>query len=80
MTRARALRYSTDGRRDLAVQLADHDLLKVTLHQLRSLFTEDTPTAVLVCQVLGAISQFEKASAVAKLADRRRLPRGFIGQ
>jgi hypothetical protein len=28
---------------------------------------EDTPTAVLIRQVLGAISQFEKASLVAKL-------------
>jgi hypothetical protein len=28
-------------------------------------FTEDTPTAVLVGQVLGAIAQSEKASAVA---------------
>ena len=31
-------------------------------------FTEDTPTAVLVRQVLGAIGQFEKASSVAKTA------------
>ncbi len=30
-------------------------------------FREDTPTAVLVRQVLGAISQFEKAQLVAKL-------------
>lgn len=28
-------------------------------------FTEDTPAAVLVRQVLGAIAQFEKASSVA---------------
>jgi hypothetical protein len=28
-------------------------------------FVEDTPTAVLVRQVLGAIAQFEKASLVA---------------
>jgi hypothetical protein len=38
-------------------------------------FTEDTPTAVLVRQVLGAISQFEKASAVAKLAGARKRKR-----
>src|SRR5690242_3565101 len=31
-------------------------------------FLSDTPTAVLVRQVLGAVSQFEKASLVAKLA------------
>jgi hypothetical protein len=30
-------------------------------------FLEDTPMAVLVRQVLGAIAQFEKASLVAKL-------------
>jgi hypothetical protein len=39
-------------------------------------FTEDTPTARLVRQVLGAISEFEKASLVAKLKaarDRRRI-------
>jgi len=38
-------------------------------------FVEDTPTAVLVHQVLGAIAQFEKASLVAKLKaarDRKR--------
>ena len=38
-------------------------------------FLEDTPTAVLVRQVLGAIAQFEKASLVAKLKaarDRKR--------
>jgi hypothetical protein len=35
-------------------------------------FTEDTPTAVLVRQVLGAIAQFEKASSVAKLAAARK--------
>jgi DNA invertase Pin-like site-specific DNA recombinase len=34
-------------------------------------FTEDTPTAVLVRQVLGAISQFEKATLVAKLKAAR---------
>jgi DNA invertase Pin-like site-specific DNA recombinase len=38
-------------------------------------FLEDTSTAVLVRQVLGAIAQFEKASLVAKLKaarDRKR--------
>ena len=34
-------------------------------------FMTDTPTAVLVRQVLGAISQFEKASLVAKLRAAR---------
>jgi DNA invertase Pin-like site-specific DNA recombinase len=35
-------------------------------------FIEDTPTAILVRQVLGAIVQFEKASVVAKLAAARK--------
>jgi DNA invertase Pin-like site-specific DNA recombinase len=42
-------------------------------------FLEDTPTAVLVRQVLGAIAQFEKASLVAKLKaarDRKRAREG----
>jgi hypothetical protein len=34
-------------------------------------FTEDTPTAVLVRQVLGATGQFEKATTVAKLKAAR---------
>jgi len=38
---------------------------------LNQFFTTDTPTAVLVRQVLGAISQFEKASLVAKLRAAR---------
>ena len=43
-------------------------------------FTEDTPTAILVRQVLGAISQFEKASAVAKLAAARKRKREREGR
>lgn len=66
--------------RDLAVQLAGHDHLKrlgVTLIPASAPdhFTEDTPTAVLVRQVLGAIAQFDKATLVAKLKaarDRKR--------
>ena len=59
--------------RDLAVQLAGHDMLKglgisIIPASAPDFFTEDTPTAVLVRQVLGAIAQFEKASIVAKLA------------
>ena len=66
--------------RDLAVQLAGHEFLKsinVTLFPATApdFFVEDTPTAVLVRQVLGAIAQFEEASLVAKLKaarDRKR--------
>lgn len=66
--------------RDLAIQLAGHDFLKsldVTLIPTTApdFFLEDTPTAVLVRQVLGAIAEFDKASTVAKLRaarDRKR--------
>ena len=62
--------------RDLAVQLAGHDLLKREGIDLipvdaPSHFTDDTPTAVLVRQVLGAISEFDKAQLVAKLKAAR---------
>jgi hypothetical protein len=43
-------------------------------------FTEETPTAVLVRQVLGAIAQFEKASAVGKLAAARKRKREREGR
>lgn len=66
--------------RDLAVQLAGHTMLKnmgVALIPATApdFFMEDTPTAVLVRQVLGAISEFEKASTVAKLAAARKRKR-----
>ena len=73
--------------RDLAVQLAGHDFLKKLGVELipttaPDFFTEDTPTAVLVRQVLGAISQFEKATLTAKLKaarDRKRAATGKCG-
>src|SRR6185437_1596662 len=43
-------------------------------------FTEDTPTAILVRQVLGAIAEFEKASTVAKLAAARKRKREREGR
>lgn len=66
--------------RDLIVQLTGHDYLKALGVALipasaPDYFIEETPTAVLVRQVLGAIAQFEKASLVAKLKaarDRKR--------
>ena len=62
--------------RDLAVQLTGHDYLRSLGVELvptsaPDFFTTDTPTAVLVRQVLGAVSQFEKASMVAKLRAAR---------
>jgi DNA invertase Pin-like site-specific DNA recombinase len=66
------------------VQLAGHDMLKtkgITLiaASAPTFFVEDTPTAVLVRQVLGAVAQFEKTTTVAKLAaarNRKRLANG----
>jgi len=71
--------------RDLAVQLAGHDMLKaqgIALVPASSpdFFIEDTPTAVLVRQVLGAIAEFEKASTVAKLAAARARKREATGK
>ena len=71
--------------RDLAVQLAGHDMLKnlgisIIPASAPDFFIEDTPTAVLVRQVLGAIAQFEKASTVAKLAGARKRKRECEGR
>jgi DNA invertase Pin-like site-specific DNA recombinase len=71
--------------RDLAVQLAGHDMLRdlgiaIIPASAPDFFTEDTPTAVLVRQVLGAIAQFEKASSVAKLAAARKRKRDAHGK
>jgi DNA invertase Pin-like site-specific DNA recombinase len=71
--------------RDLMVQLAGHDMLKargVTLiaASAPTFFVEDTPTAVLVRQVLGAVAEFEKATLVAKLAAARRRKRMATGK
>jgi DNA invertase Pin-like site-specific DNA recombinase len=73
--------------RDLTVQLTGHDFLKslgISLIPATApdFFTEDTPTAVLVRQVLGAIAQFEKTSLVAKLKaarDRKKAATGKCG-
>jgi DNA invertase Pin-like site-specific DNA recombinase len=71
--------------RDLMVQLAGHDMLKargVTLiaASAPTFFVEDTPTAVLVRQVLGAVAEFEKTTLVAKLAAARRRKRKATGK
>jgi DNA invertase Pin-like site-specific DNA recombinase len=71
--------------RDLMVQLAGHDMLKargVTLIAASAPmhFVEDTPTAILVRQVLGAVAEFEKTTLVAKLAAARRRKRQATGK
>jgi DNA invertase Pin-like site-specific DNA recombinase len=73
--------------RDLIVQLTGHDYLKglgVTLIPTTApdFFKDDTPTAKLVRQVLGAVAEFEKSSLVAKLKaarERRRAETGKCG-
>jgi DNA invertase Pin-like site-specific DNA recombinase len=71
--------------RDLAVQLAGHVFLKSLGVELipttaPNHFLEDTPTAVLVRQVLGAMSEFEKTSLVAKLRGARERKRAVTGK
>jgi DNA invertase Pin-like site-specific DNA recombinase len=70
--------------RDLMVQLAGHDMLKargivLIAASAPTHFTEDTPTAVLVRQVLGAIAEFDKTTLVAKLAAARKRKRKATG-
>lgn len=73
--------------RDLIVQLTGHDHLKslgvdLVPASAPDHFKQETPTAVLVRQVLGAIAQFEKANLVAKLKaarDRKAKVNGKCG-
>jgi DNA invertase Pin-like site-specific DNA recombinase len=62
--------------RDLIVQETGHALLKGEGFELVAVddpdaFTADTPTARMVRQILGAVSEFEKANLVAKLKGAR---------
>ena len=75
---ARTILIETANRfaRDLAVQLAGHDLLKKRGIELIPVdapdhFTNDTPTAKMVRQILGSVAEFEKTSLVLKLRGAR---------
>jgi DNA invertase Pin-like site-specific DNA recombinase len=62
--------------RDLIVQETGYKYLKELGISLIAVddpdaFTNETPTAVMVRQILGAVSQFQKAELVAKLAGAR---------
>lgn len=62
--------------RDLIVQETGHSMLQRAGIELIAAddpdaFTADTPTAVLIRQILGAVSQFEKTGLVAKLKGAR---------
>jgi len=70
--------------RDLTVQLTGHAKLQDLGFELipvdaPTYFTDDTPTAQMVRSILGAVSEFEKSSLVAKLKaarDRKRKETG----
>ena len=71
--------------RDLAVQIAGHDLLKDRGIELIPVdapdhFTDETPTAVMVRQILGAVSEFEKSSLVQKLRKARERKKAETGR
>ena len=63
--------------RDLTVQLTGHDWLKakgVTLVpvDMPDMFTNESATATLIRQILGAVAEFQKTEVVAKLHRGRR--------
>jgi DNA invertase Pin-like site-specific DNA recombinase len=71
--------------RDLAVQMTGHELLKrmgVDLVPVNAPdhFTDDTPTAIMVRQILGAVAQFEKAQLVLKLKGARKRKKAATGR
>jgi len=71
--------------RDLAVQLTGHALLQDRGIELipvdaPTYFTDPSPTAELVRQILGAVSQFEKAALVGKLRHARERRRAETGR
>jgi len=71
--------------RDLAVQLSGHAYLKEAGIELIPVdapdhFKQDTPTAEMVRQILGSVSQFEKATLVSKLRAARERKRKETGK
>ena len=71
--------------RDLVVQITGHDMLKskgITLVPVDapSHFVDETPTAIMVRQILGAVSEFEKASLVLKMKVARDRIRQATGR
>jgi DNA invertase Pin-like site-specific DNA recombinase len=71
--------------RDLAVQIAGHDLLKshgiaLVPVDAPTHFQDETPTATMVRSILGAVSQFEKEALVLKLRKARERKRQATGR
>jgi DNA invertase Pin-like site-specific DNA recombinase len=71
--------------RDLIVQLTGHELLLARGIDLVAVdaptyFTDPSPTATMVRQILGSVAQFEKAVLVAKLRHAREAKRAATGR
>lgn len=71
--------------RDLVVQITGHALLKRHGIELIPVdapahFTEDTPTAIMVRAVLGAVAEFEKNTLVARLRKARDRKSAAVGR
>lgn len=71
--------------RDLMTQEAGHQYLQAQGIELIAVdspqaFTDDTPTAVLIRQILGAVAQFDKAMTVAKLRGARQRVKARTGK
>jgi DNA invertase Pin-like site-specific DNA recombinase len=71
--------------RDLIVQETGYQRLKadgITLIEADSpdCFTDETPTAVLIRKILGAVAQFDKSMTVAKLRGARDKKRATYGK
>ena len=71
--------------RDLVLQLTGHDLLKsrgiaLVPADASNHFVDETPTAVMVRHILGAVSQFEKATLVWKLRVAHERKRASAGK
>lgn len=84
---ARTVLIETVGRfaRDLIIQLLGHDLLlkeNIALVPVDApaYFMEDTSTARMIRQILGAVSEWEKATLVAKMRSARERKKVLTGR
>jgi hypothetical protein len=69
------------GLADHAFELRDPNLgIELIAADSPDSFVDDTPTAVMVRQILGAVAQFEKAALVAKLKGARERVRRQRGK
>ena len=84
---ARTILIETAGRfaRDIAVQITGHELLKAEGFELIPVdapdhFINETPTAVMVRNILGVVAQFQKEELVDKLRRARQRKRKANGK